>query len=80
MSRRRGWTWDLNVLRALLGEQADLIRTSSEQSLGKLQAAWMQHFVQLGDKSSGTEYLRAAAVGPMLLFGSQATTTDGRAT
>ena len=42
---------DLNVLRASLGEQAaDLIRTSSEQSMGKLQGAWMERFEQLVDK------------------------------
>ena len=46
MSRRQGWTWML----ALLGEQADIIRTSSQQSLDKLQGAWMEHFEQLGDK------------------------------
>ncbi|OLQ06054.1 hypothetical protein AK812_SmicGene10718 [Symbiodinium microadriaticum] len=41
---------DLSVLRAMLGEQADLIRTSSEQNLGKLQGAWIKHFEQLRDK------------------------------
>ncbi|OLP79823.1 hypothetical protein AK812_SmicGene39847 [Symbiodinium microadriaticum] len=44
------WGQDMEerVLRAWLGEQADLIRTSSEQGMGKLQGAWMEHFEQLG--------------------------------
>ena len=45
-----GLALDLSVLRAMLGEQADLIRTSSEQNLEKLQGAWIERFEQLWDK------------------------------